>query len=187
MPGFDIIFTGHDHIATNKVVKDPDGRNVAIVGAQAGMTTIGVATVTFTRASAGDPWSRTIATETKAMSAVTTDIKFVNRFAPQFRAVQAYVSRPIGKIAGENQDRDSMFGDSAFVDLIHTIQLELCGTSEFGLNKAEISFAAPLSADAAIPASADGTLFVRDMFNLYRYENFLYTMNIGGASGTYPA
>ena len=32
--GFDLILTGHDHAATNKVVKDPDGKDVHIFGAQ---------------------------------------------------------------------------------------------------------------------------------------------------------
>jgi 2',3'-cyclic-nucleotide 2'-phosphodiesterase/3'-nucleotidase len=49
-----------------------------------------------------------------------------------------------------------------------------------GLKPAQISFAAPLTFNATIPTSADGTLYVRDMFNLYQYENFLYTMNLTG-------
>jgi 2',3'-cyclic-nucleotide 2'-phosphodiesterase/3'-nucleotidase len=81
---------------------------------------------------------------------------------------------------GTISTRDSMFGDSAFVDLIHNIQLSLAGKPEYGLNKADISFAAPLSMDASIPSSPDGTLYVRDMFNLYVYENFLYTMTMTG-------
>ena len=35
--------------------------------------------------------------------------------------------------------------------------------------------------DATIPTSPDGTLYVRDMFNLYVYENFLYTMTMTGS------
>ena len=108
------------------------------------------------------------------------DQAFVSKFAKQYEAVKSYVSRPIGKMKGVITTRDSMFGDSAFVDLIHNIQLELTSDESFGLNRAEISFAAPLSADAQIPTSADGTLFVRDMFNLYKYENFLYTMTMTG-------
>lgn len=73
-----------------------------------------------------------------------------------------------------------MFGDSAFVDLIHRIQLELSADPSMGLKKADVSFAAPLTMDATIPTSPDGTVYVRDMFNLYQYENFLYTMSMTG-------
>ena len=177
--GFDLVFTGHDHAATNKVVKDPAGKSVAIVGAQNAARNVAVATVTLTRTPAGS-WEKAIKTEQKALAGVTTDMKFSMKFAPQFKEVRTWVSRPIGKMAGKISTRDSMFGDSAFVDLIHNIQLSLAGKPEYGLNKAEISFAAPLSADATIPSSPDGTLYVRDMFNLYVYENFLYTMTMTG-------
>jgi 2',3'-cyclic-nucleotide 2'-phosphodiesterase/3'-nucleotidase len=177
--GFDLIFTGHDHAANNKVVKDPAGKPVTIVGAQNAARNIAVATVTLTP-KAGGGWNKAITAELKALAGITTDMKFSKKFTPQFREVRDWVSRPIGKMAGTISTRDSMFGDSAFVDLIHNIQLSLAGKPEYGLNKAEISFAAPLSADATIPSSPDGTLYVRDMFNLYVYENFLYTMTMTG-------
>jgi 2',3'-cyclic-nucleotide 2'-phosphodiesterase/3'-nucleotidase len=179
VPGFDLIFTGHDHAANNKIVKDPAGNPVTIVGAQNAARNIAVATVTLTRDAFG-AWSKAIKAEIKALAGITTDMKFSTKFAPQFREVRTWVSRPIGKMAGKISTRDSMFGDSAFVDLIHNIQLSLAGKPEYGLNKAEISFAAPLSMDATIPSSPDGTLYVRDMFNLYVYENFLYTMTMTG-------
>lgn len=62
-----------------------------------------------------------------------------------------------------------MFGDSPFVALIHLIQLEL--------TDADVSFVAPLSLDAQIK---EGEVFVRDMFQLYKYENLLYTMKLTG-------
>ena len=31
-----------------------------------------------------------------------------------------------------------------------------------------------------LPTTADGTIKVRDMFSLYKYENFLYTMDLTG-------
>jgi 2',3'-cyclic-nucleotide 2'-phosphodiesterase/3'-nucleotidase len=65
--------------------------------------------------------------------------------------------------------RDAYFGPSAFVDMIHTIQMEITG--------ADISFAAPLSFDVSISM---GPITVGDMFKLYRFENFLYTMSLSG-------
>jgi 2',3'-cyclic-nucleotide 2'-phosphodiesterase/3'-nucleotidase len=177
--GFDLVFTGHDHAANNKIVEDPTGRPVTIVGGQNAARNVAVATVKLTRDASG-AWTKAIEAGHKSLAGITIDMKFIAKFAQQFREVKAWVSRPIGKMAGKISTRDSMFGDSAFVDLIHNIQLSLAGKAEYGLNKAEISFAAPLSADASIPSSPDGTLYVRDMFNLYVYENFLYTMNMTG-------
>jgi 2',3'-cyclic-nucleotide 2'-phosphodiesterase/3'-nucleotidase len=180
VPGFDIILTGHDHLATNKTVKDPAGRSVHIFGAQNGAKSISVVTAILTRNAKNDGWDKAVSGSITPLAGIAADAKFMEKFAAQFNEVKAYVSRPIGKMTSSINTRDSMFEDSAFVDLIHTIQLGVTGDPGFGLNKAEISFAAPLSANATIPTSKDGTLYVRDMFNLYVYENFLYTMNMTG-------
>lgn len=58
---------------------------------------------------------------------------------------------------------------SAFIDLIHQLQLDLTG--------ADVSFCAPLSMYAEIKK---GDIYVSDMFNLYKFENMLYTMELTG-------
>lgn len=83
--------------------------------------------------------------------------------------IKEYVSKPIARFNRTISSRDAMFGNSAFVDLIHSIQLAETG--------ADISFAAPLTFDSKI---AKGTVCVRDMFKLYKFENLLYTMRLTG-------
>ena len=90
-------------------------------------------------------------------------------FAPQFSDVQDFVSKKIGSFTETISTRPAYFGSSAFIDLIHMLQLEI--------TNAEISFAAPLSYDTEI---SKGDVFVSDMFNLYKYENMLYTMKLSG-------
>jgi 2',3'-cyclic-nucleotide 2'-phosphodiesterase/3'-nucleotidase len=80
-----------------------------------------------------------------------------------------YVNKVIGESTSTISSRDSYFGSSAFVDMIHSIQLEI--------THADISFAAPLSFDVSIDK---GPVTVGDMFKLYRYENMLYTMSMKG-------
>jgi 2',3'-cyclic-nucleotide 2'-phosphodiesterase/3'-nucleotidase len=75
----------------------------------------------------------------------------------------------IGISAATITSRDAYFGPSAFIDMIHSIQLEITG--------ADISFAAPLSFDVKINK---GPVTVGDMFKLYRFENMLYTMSLSG-------
>ncbi|MBN1665357.1 MAG: bifunctional metallophosphatase/5'-nucleotidase [Deltaproteobacteria bacterium] len=178
--GFDVVFAGHDHKATNKTVKGPDGKTVRIFGAQNAMKSVAVVKAAFTRNTKTGAWEKTVSGMIKPVAGMAADQAFLSRFDSQYREVKAYVSRPIGKLATSISARDALFGDSAFMGLIHRIQLEITGSPEFGLNRANISFAAPLLRNASLPSSPDGVLYVRDLFSLYKYENFLYTMQMTG-------
>ena len=83
--------------------------------------------------------------------------------------VKRFVSKKIGTFTESISTHPSFFGPSAFIDLIHTLQLDITG--------ADVSFAAPLSFDAEIK---EGDVSVSDMFNLYKYENMLYVMTLSG-------
>jgi 2',3'-cyclic-nucleotide 2'-phosphodiesterase/3'-nucleotidase len=97
------------------------------------------------------------------------DPEFIAKFAPQSKIIDEYVNRVIGSSSATISSRDAYFGSSAFVDMVHSIQLEITG--------ADISFAAPLSFDVKINK---GPITVGDMFKLYRFENMLYTMSLSG-------
>ncbi|HKK42391.1 MAG TPA: 5'-nucleotidase, partial [Bacteroidales bacterium] len=97
------------------------------------------------------------------------DEAFLARFKPQFDTIADYVNRVIGTSGETISSRDAYFGPSAFVDMIHSVQLAITG--------ADISFAAPLSFDVQINK---GPVTVGDMFKLYRFENMLYTMKMSG-------
>ncbi len=191
VPGFDLIFVGHDHagwdgqgwdpVAKKKIdVKDPNGKIVPIYGALNNARKIPVVKVMMSWNEEKKTWDKIIRGGLIDMAQYQADPAFVAEFQPGFDEIKKWVDRPIGKMDGVISTRESMFGDSAFVDLIHRIQLDLSRDPALGLVPADVSFAAPLSADAKIPSSADGTLYVRDMFNLYVYENFLYTMELTG-------
>lgn len=90
-------------------------------------------------------------------------------FSKQDSIIRNYVDKVIGESTSTISSRDSYFRSSGFVDMLHSIQLELTG--------ADISFAAPLSFDVSI---LKGPVTVGDMFKLYRYENMLYTVRMSG-------
>jgi 2',3'-cyclic-nucleotide 2'-phosphodiesterase/3'-nucleotidase len=94
---------------------------------------------------------------------------FMSRFVIPLNVVKNYVATPLGQITKSVSSKESLFGPSAFLDLIHTAQKDITG--------ADISFASPLSFNATIDS---GWIKVRDMFKLYHYENFLYTMELSG-------
>ncbi len=169
VPGFDIIFTGHDHNDTNTTANDPDGKEVLILGALNAGRTVAVATVNFIYDPETDSFNKEISGETVTIEGIAADTVFTETFQDAFNSVKEYVSKRIGNFTRTISTREAMFGDSPFVDLIHRIQLEI--------TDADVSFAAPLSFDAEI---SEGEIYVRDMFNLYKYENLLYTMELTG-------
>ena len=191
VPGFDLVFVGHDHsgwdgmgwdpAAKKKVeVKDPNGKTVYIYGALNAARKIPVVNLMLDWNAATGKWDKRVRGGLVDMTQYKAEPAFNAQFQAGFDDIKKWVDRPIGKMAGVISTRESMFEDSAFVDLIHRIQLDLSKDPAIGLVPADISFVAPLSGDAKIPTSADGTLYVRDMFNLYVYENFLYTMTMTG-------
>ncbi len=168
--GFDVIFTGHDHQDTDMVVQSPSGKEVVIVGAMNGGRSVAVATVGFSLdAASGSYIVESVEGETVAMDTYKPHAELMAKYQPVIDEVTAWVSRQVGTISETISSRDSMFGDSKFVDLIHQIQLEKTG--------AELSISAPLSLDATIK---QGPVYVRDMFSLYPYENLLFTMEMTG-------
>jgi 2',3'-cyclic-nucleotide 2'-phosphodiesterase/3'-nucleotidase len=168
--GFDVIFVGHDHEGWNFKTRNPNGKEVLVLGTQASAKTLAVANIKLKF----DKFCGFFANQ--EMSGEIIEVKnykpdeiFMKRFSPAFEEVKAYVSRPIGKFTKSISSRDAILGPSEFVDLINTVQLDL--------TDADISFTAPLSFNAQIK---QGDLYVKDMFNLYRYENLLYTIEMTG-------
>jgi len=168
--GFDLIFVGHDHTGWNIKTKNPVGKEVLILGTTSGARNIAVANYTLKYDKLCMIYDKKeITGELVDMKDYAIDQDFVNRFSNNLAVVRNYVSRPVGEFAEMISSRDAMFGASKFVDLIHTIQLDL--------TNADVSFSAPLSFNAKIDK---GTVFVSNMFDLYKYENLLYTMELTG-------
>jgi 2',3'-cyclic-nucleotide 2'-phosphodiesterase/3'-nucleotidase len=163
--GFDVIFTGHDHRHWNLKVPSPAGDSVLILGSGSRAEEIAVATLTLPAGKKNFKLSG----DHVRVAEYAPDPKFMLKFAGYIDSVQRYVDEPVGTITQTVSTEESFFGPSAFTDLIHRAQLEITG--------ADISFTAPLSFKATLPA---GTLYVKDLFKLYRFENQLYVINLTG-------
>ena len=168
--GFDVIFVGHDHEGWNFKTRNPNGKEVLVLGTQASAKTLAVANIKLMFDKfCGFFTNQEMSGEIIEVKNYRPDEIFMKRFSPALEEVKTYVSRPIGKFTKSISSRDAILGPSEFVDLINTVQLEL--------TNADISFTAPLSFNAQIK---QGDLYVKDMFNLYRYENLLYTIEMTG-------
>lgn len=169
VPGFDVVFVGHDHIGWNKKVKNVEGKEVLIMGTTSNAKDIAVATIKlFTDSSTNKP-SKSITGEIIETNQFEVDRNFLSKYVGVIKEVNRFTSKTIGTFTDSISTCESMFGNSAFVDLVHKIQLFY--------TKADISFTAPLTFDATIKK---GPVYIRDMFRLYKYENFLYTMWLSG-------
>lgn len=168
IPGFDIIMMGHDHRRFCGKIANSQGDSVLLINPANNGRTVGDIEICLTVD--GDNVVR------KSIQGTLTDMdklqpsqEFMAQFTPQYQAVKTFVSEKVGTFTETISTRPAYFGPSAFIDFIHSLQLDLTG--------ADISFVAPLSFDAEIK---EGDIRISDMFNLYKYENMLYTMELTG-------
>lgn len=168
VPGFDVVFMGHDHQRHCRKVVNAAGDSVLITGPSNAARCVSDVTIKVVKKN-GKLVKKEVSGQITELDAYPVDQTFMKTFDPQYRATLDFVSRKIGRMSSTISSKDAFFGPSAFIDLLHQLQMDLTG--------AEISFCAPLSPTAEIK---EGDIYVSDMFNLYRYENMLYTMKLSG-------
>ena len=168
VPGFDIVLYGHDHVRHCETIKNNEGRSVLLLDPSSNAYFVGDAEVVLTLKD-DKVVRRSINGQISDVRNLAVDKAFMKHFQKDIDEVKHYVDRKIGKFKNSIYTRDCYFGSSAFCDFIHSLQLKLTG--------ADISFNAPLTFDACIKA---GDVRISDMFNLYKYENQLYTMLLTG-------
>ena len=168
VPGFDVVMFGHDHQKACEKVDNIAGDSVLIINPANNAFFLGDVDIklTYDQNSLIDK-----EVEGRLVDLRKTEVSkdFMKHFDQEFNTIKDFVSAKIGEFSTTISTRDAYFGSSAFIDLIHNLQLDI--------SKADISFVAPLSFDAQIDK---GDVFVSDMFNLYKYENMLYVMELSG-------
>lgn len=168
VPGFDVVFMGHDHVRTCQKIINEAGDSVLLVDPANMAKVVADVTVKVVKKD-GKVIRKSVEGKLASVDRYTPDEAFLKTFEKQYQATADFVSRKIGRINKTITTKDAYFGPSAFIDLIHQLQLDITG--------ADVSFCAPLSFAAEIK---EGDIYVSDMFNLYKYENMLYTMTLIG-------
>ena len=159
VPGFDIIFMGHDHQVYNSA--SIPGKNVKplILNPANNANNLAEVDVKLTIEN-GKVTNKVLTSQITPLNSLKPDQEFLDTFEPERKIIYDFVTEKIGTATGDFSVRDAYFGPSAFMSLLHDLQMQITG--------AEISFAAPLSFDALIK---EGDLLMSDMFTLYKYEN----------------
>ena len=185
--GFDLILVGHDHQgwiglgydeASNKKiknVKNPSGKIVPIYGGVNSARYIASIEVNMIYNKEKKVWDIKFEGTLLAPSLFEADKDFLNKFSDSRSKIEKWVGRDIGYLNTKLTSDDAIFGDSYFLSFIHELQFDI-SKKELG-EDIDISLAAPLSKDAVLN---NGVIKVRDMFNLYPYENFFYIMILTG-------
>ena len=165
VPGFDVIFAGHDHQVSNQWIVNTAGDSVLVVDPGSHARFAGEVTVVF-----GADKEPSLSGKIVPMKAYTPSLEFMRDFSGDLQKITDYLEDTITWLEEEILGADAIFGPSPMMSLIHQVQLELSG--------ADVSFTAPLSLSARLKK---GPLMVSDMFQLYRFENMLYKMELSGA------
>jgi 2',3'-cyclic-nucleotide 2'-phosphodiesterase/3'-nucleotidase len=170
VPGFDVILCGHNHNVVNKKIVNSAGDSVLILEGGSRSEKIARVDAVFFADKRNGGKRKSVEGKIIDVDNYNPDPEFVKKFSSQKNVLLEYVSKVIATSEATISSRESYFGSSPFVDMIHSIQLNI--------THADISFAAPLSFDVKISA---GPVTVGDMFKLYRFENLLYTMSMTGS------
>ncbi|MEZ7873597.1 MAG: bifunctional UDP-sugar hydrolase/5'-nucleotidase [Bacteroidales bacterium] len=165
--GIDIIFAAHDHKTTSeKVFNGKDSVLLMEGGGRAAFLSEADVSIVVSR---GQITKKEIQGNLISLQDVMPDENFLNHFKSFYDSVTSFTNRKIGSLLNRIDSKDAFKGPSAYIDMIHNIQLENSG--------ADISFAAPLTLNVTIEPKE---LNFQDMFNIYPFENQLYVITMTG-------
>jgi 2',3'-cyclic-nucleotide 2'-phosphodiesterase / 3'-nucleotidase / 5'-nucleotidase len=167
--GIDAILAGHAHTGKTYTFTNPDGKVVPVVEPK---NTDSI----FSQIDINIDGSGNVASVTgknvtmDATAAFAADPKIVAIGQPYQDKTLEYLNTIIGTATEALPSTNQEFAPTALMDLINKTQIKAAGT--------QLSIAAPLSATANIPK---GDVKLKDLYNTYVYENFLFGIKMNGA------
>ena len=169
VPGFDIIFYGHDHRARAERLTNPNGEPVYVLNS--GNRAQGLAKAEVTLKKGQKPQ---IDFELMPTDGKEKDAGFEALLQPYLDRAEEYQSREVAELPVSISTDEAFGGPCLWVDEIHRCQFE---TVEAEGIHADISMAAPLNGGKTLEA---GMLKVSDFFTWYPFENSLAVMSLTG-------
>ena len=169
VPGFDLVFFGHDHRAKAEKVLNVNGDTVYVVNAGARGANLAQAEVKLRRK--GRP---TISIGLIPTTEQEPDPGFAAVLQPYLDRAEAYQSQEVATLPVKITPEDVFQGSCLWVDEIHRCQLDVVAAKGM---PADLSLAAPLNRRYELEP---GMLTVADFFKWYPYENSLSVMEMAG-------
>lgn len=169
VPGFDIIFYGHDHRSRAEKLTNTNGEPVYVLNS--GNRGMGLALAEVMLKKGQKP---VINISLMLSDHENKDEAFLNMLQPYLDRAEAYKQREVAELPVSISSDEVFSGPCLWVDEIHRCQFE---TVEAEGIHADISMAAPLSGGKTLEA---GMLKVSDFFTWYPFENSLAVMALTG-------
>ena len=169
VPGFDLIFYGHDHRARAEKIMNCAGEPVYVLNS--GCRGKGLAKAEVTLKKGQKPQ---ISIELMPTDGEEKDTEYLAMLQPYLDRAEAYQKEIVAELPVSISSNETFDGPCLWVDEIHRCQFE---TVEAEGVHADISLTAPLSSGKTIEA---GKLTVQDFFTWYPFENALAVMALTG-------
>ena len=169
VPGFNLIFYGHDHRTRAEKVLNINGEPVYVLNSGNRGQGLAIAEVTLKKGQKPQ-----VSFELKPTDGEEKDEAFLAMLQPYIDRAEAYQNQEVAELPVRISSNDVFNGPCLWVDEIHRCQFE---TVEAEGIHADISMAAPLGGGKTLEA---GMLKVSDFFTWYPFENSLAVMALTG-------
>lgn len=164
--GIDAILAGHTHTGKTYSFTNPDGKVIPVVEPK---NTDSIFSQIDINVDGNGKVASVTAKNITMDSTFVADPNIVAIGQPYQDKTLEYLGTTLGTATDSFPSTNQEFAPTALMDLINTIQMKTAGT--------QLSIAAPLSATANIPK---GDVKLKDLYNTYVYENWLYGVKMTG-------
>ena len=169
VPGFDIIFYGHDHRTKADKMVNVAGDTVCVLNSGHRAQSLAKAEVKLKKGHKPQ-----INLELVTTDGEEEDAEFLAMLQPYLDRAREYQEQIVAELPDDICSDDAFKGPCLWVDEIHRCQFDVIEAE--GIH-ADISMAAPLSSGKTL---LGGKLFVEDFFTWYPFENALSVMAMTG-------
>lgn len=167
--GFDAVVCGHDGLRRTRTVESIDGRKVTLASpGRRGMYAVEI-NITGERAKEGLD-KKSVDVDVKSMISREKDKEYVAAIRARAIEMGKALATPFAALKADAQAVDALFGSSAYVDLIHKIQMKYSG--------ADLSIAHPYTIEMSF---ADGNVSLNDIRRFFPMGGKLYTVKLKGS------
>lgn len=167
--GFDFVFLGNDEHVGVMQVKDDAGQDVVCLSAGQDCQYAGEVLVHLKKDAIGK-YQKTIEATTPDLSQYQAREEFYSSFQGVADTLKSWLDQPLGFLRDTIFGADGFKGPDKFRQFVNKAQL-------WRAPEAQISMTSCLLGDDYVPA---GPVKMRDLFRLYRYENYIETVEMTG-------
>ena len=170
VPGFDVILTGHSHQVIPSE-RQPQSVFTGVHIIQAGRWGFNLGVVQVEMAESEGRWkAANISEEIRNLRGVPADSSILEIAKEYHEMTLEYTNRIIGEIDVPLTGRTALVEDTPLLDLVNDVQLWATG--------AAVSFTSCFNTYLNLQP---GGLSIRDIYQIYRYENFLSKVEMTGS------